>query len=76
VWERAEIPAVGGPVDGRSLSVLLDDDGFPPLTLDESWLWTTYGSELWDADTAGVYELEPVAGGGPPFVYRWVPNRR
>jgi hypothetical protein len=75
VWERVEVPAVGGPVDGRDLSVLLDEDGFPPLTLDQNWLWVEYGGELLDADVDGMYELEPVAGSGPPFVYRWAPAR-
>jgi len=72
VWERVEVPAVGGPVDGRSLTVPLDD-GQPPEVIDQAWLWAEYGSELLDADTTGVYELESVAGGGPPWVYLWVP---
>jgi hypothetical protein len=74
VWERVEIPAVGGPVDGRSLTVPLDDDGQPPDVLDQTWLWVEYGGELLDEDTAGVYELEFVAGGGPPWVYLWAPT--
>jgi hypothetical protein len=76
VWERVEVPAVGGPVDGRSLTVPLDDDGQPPDVLDQTWLWVEYGGELLDADMAGVYELESVAGGGPPWVYLWAPVGR
>lgn len=76
MWARVDIPAVGGPVDGRDLRVPLDDDELPPPELDQNWLWIEYGGELLDADVDGVYELEPVAGSGPPWVYTWVPNRR
>lgn len=76
MWERTEVPAVGGPVDGRSLTVPLDDDGQPPDVLDQNWLWVEYGGELLDADMAGVYELEPVAGGGAPWVYLWASTGR
>jgi hypothetical protein len=72
VWEKVEVPCVGGPADGRSLRVPLDDDGLPPTQIDQSWLWVEYGSELFDLDTNGQYELEPVAGHGPPWVYAWV----
>ncbi|MCG5464252.1 hypothetical protein MED01_002417 [Micromonospora sp. MED01] len=74
MWERTEVPAVGGPVDGRDLLVPLDDDGIPPQVIDQSWLWVEYGGELLDADMDGVYELEPVAGTGPPWVYEWAPH--
>lgn len=70
------MPAVGGPVDGRSLLVPVNDDGLPPETIGQSWLWVEYGGELLDADVAGVYELEPVAGHGPPWLYLWVPDQR
>jgi hypothetical protein len=70
-----DIPFVGGPVDGRLAGVDVDDDGLPPVSLTESWLWFAYGSELLDADVAGRYELEPVAGAGPPWVYLWMPTR-
>jgi hypothetical protein len=72
VWEKVEVPCVGGPADGRSLRVPLDDDGLPPTQIDQGWLWVEYGSELFDLDTNGQYELEPVAGHGPPWVYAWV----
>ncbi|OKI49341.1 hypothetical protein [Micromonospora sp. CB01531] len=75
MWERVDVPAVGGPVDGRNLMVPLDDDGLPPETIDQSWLWVEYGGELLDADVDGAYELEPVAGAGPPWLYLWVPHR-
>jgi hypothetical protein len=71
MWERLEVPCVGGPVDGRSLSVPVDDNGLPPQVVDQNWLWIEYGGELLDADMNGAYELEPVAGGGPPWVYIW-----
>ncbi|MDG4834193.1 hypothetical protein O7627_33550 [Solwaraspora sp. WMMD1047] len=73
MWERIDVPCVGGPVDGRSLLVPFDDEGIPPWRIDQSWLWVEYGSELLDLDTNGTYELEPVAGDGPPWVYSWVP---
>lgn len=76
MWVHVEVPAVGGPVDGRSLTVPVDEDELPPAVLDESWLWVEYGGELLDADVAGRYELEPVAGQGPPWVYVWVRSRR
>jgi hypothetical protein len=69
---KVDVPFVGGPVDGRSADVPVDDDGYPPLALDQTWLWTTFGSELLDADVDGVYELEPVAGRGPPWLYLWI----
>lgn len=72
MWEYVQIPAVGGPVGGRTLTVPLDDDGTPPDVLDQNWLWVEYGGELLDADVAGQYELEPVAGFGPPWTYVWV----
>ncbi|PZG22146.1 hypothetical protein C1I95_06040 [Micromonospora craterilacus] len=71
MWAKIDVPCVGGPVDGRSLIVPVDDDGWPPTTIDQSWLWIEYGSELLNADVDGVYELEPIAGGGPPWVYVW-----
>lgn len=74
MWERVEVPAVGGPVNGRSLTVPVDDAGIPPEELDQNWLWVEYGGELLDADMNGAYELEPVAGAGPPWVYVWVPT--
>jgi hypothetical protein len=46
-----------------------------PPALDQTWLWTTFGSELLDADVDGTYELEPVAGRGPPWLYIWVADR-
>lgn len=74
MWERVDVPCVGGPVDGRSLTVPIDDDGVPLPVIDQNWLWVEYGGELLDADMRGVYELEPVAGQGPPWVYMWAPE--
>lgn len=68
------MPCVGGPIDGRSLTVPIDDDGLPPAAIDQTWLWVEYGGELLNADVDGVYELEPVAGRGPPWVYMWAPH--
>ncbi|SIM72164.1 hypothetical protein [Micromonospora cremea] len=73
MWARADIPAVWGPVDGRNLLVPVDDDGFPPEILDQNWLWVEYGGELLDTDVGGVYELVPLGGPGPPWVYVWTP---
>lgn len=70
------VPCVGGPLDGRSLWVPVDEAGVPQELVDETWLWVEYGSELLDADTGGVYELEPAAGRGPPWIYFWLPNVR
>ena len=50
----------------------VDDDGVPPDRLAETVLWFAYGSELLRQDLAGRYELEPVAGSGPPWVYVWI----
>ncbi|MEV7989580.1 hypothetical protein [Micromonospora sp. NPDC085948] len=72
MWERIEVPCVGGPVDGRSLRVPLDDDDLSPSQIGQSWLWVEYGGELLDRDTNGKYELEPLAGIGPPWVYTWI----
>lgn len=75
MWEQVDVPCVGGPVDGRSLLVPLDDDGLPPETIDQSCLWIEHGGELLDADVDGQYELEGQAGAGPPWVYVWLSNR-
>ncbi|MFC0507600.1 hypothetical protein [Micromonospora costi] len=74
MWEHANAPAVGGPVDGRDVTVRVNDEGFPPDELDQTWLWVEYGGELLDADVNGIYVRESVAGAGPPGVYRWVPD--
>jgi hypothetical protein len=74
VWENVEVPCVGGPVDGRTLTVPVNDAGVPPQEIDENWLWVEFGGELLDVDVDGVYELEPVAGTGPPWLYRWAPQ--
>jgi hypothetical protein len=50
------------------------EDGVPPNLIDQNWLWVEFGGELLDADMNGVYELEPVAGTGPPWVYVWAPG--
>ena len=73
--ERVEVPLVGGPVDGRTVDVDIDDDGLPPPVLTQTDLWVTWGGELLDADVIGVYELEPVAGHGAPWLYLWHPDR-
>jgi hypothetical protein len=68
---KVDISCLGGPVNGRVADVDVDDDGLPPDVLPESWLWLTYGSELLDSDLDGCYELEPIAGSGPPWIYVW-----
>jgi hypothetical protein len=70
--ERVDIPLVGGPLDGRDIDVEVDEDGLPPDQLPQTWLWFTFGSELFDQQLAGHYEREPVAGSGPPWVYIWI----
>jgi hypothetical protein len=72
VVERLDIPLLGGPLGGREIDVEVDDEGMPPERLTETWLWFTYGSELLDRDLGGRYELEPVAGSGPPWLYVWI----
>jgi hypothetical protein len=74
MWEKLDVPCVGSPVSGRSLLVPVNENGFPPDVIDQNWLWVEFGGELLDTDTAGVYELEPVAGGGPPWIYVWTPG--
>jgi hypothetical protein len=68
------VPCLGGPVDGRSLLVPVDEDCVPPDLIEQNWLWVEFGGELLGADMAGVYELEPVAGAGPRWIYVWVPG--
>jgi hypothetical protein len=70
-----EIPCVDGPLSGRGAWVRLDDDDNPPDELDQTWLWTEYGSELLDADVDGIYALDPIAGTGPPWRYLWLSKR-
>jgi hypothetical protein len=74
--ERVDVPLFGGPLDGRSIDVEVDDDGLPPPWLPETLLWFSYGSELLDHDLTGRYELEPVAGSGPPWLYAWINRPR
>jgi hypothetical protein len=74
MWEKVDVPCVGGPVHGRNLLVPVDDAGVPLDVIDQNWLWVEFGGELLYADVNGVYELEPVAGGGPPWVYVWAPG--
>ncbi len=69
---RVDVPLFGGPLDGRNIDVELDDDGVPPGWLPETWLWFGFAGELLDQDLAGRYELEPVAGAGPPWLYAWI----
>jgi hypothetical protein len=72
MWAKTDVPCLGGPLDGRSLLVPVDENDVPPATIDQTWLRIEYGSELLDADMNGVYELESIAGsGGPPWVYVW-----
>jgi hypothetical protein len=49
----------------------VDDDRRTPERTAQTWLWFTYGSELLNADLRGRYQLEPVAGSGPPWAYVW-----
>jgi hypothetical protein len=70
--ECVDTPLMGGPLDGRDIDVEVDEDGLPPDYLPEASLWLAYGSALIDDDLAGRYELEPVAGSGPPWLYTWV----
>ncbi|ROT31404.1 hypothetical protein [Micromonospora sp. HM5-17] len=58
-----EIPLVGGVADGDTVIVDLDVHGRPPLTHHH-----LVDNELARAE---IYELEAVAGEGPPWVYRW-----
>jgi hypothetical protein len=74
MWEKVDVPCFGGPVDGRSLRVPVDEGGVPPDVIDQKWLWVEYGGELLDADMAGVYELESIARAGPPWIYVWAPG--
>jgi hypothetical protein len=63
----ADIPLVGGPGDEQSLTVDLDEDGFPPPVV-AAFVLANGSSRI-----EGSYALEPQAGGpGPPWVYVWV----
>ena len=59
VFDVADIPLVDGPADGRTATVELDEERMPPPRL-----------ELDEV----VYELEPIAGGTAPWLYRWQPD--
>ena len=73
---NVDVPFFGGPLDGREIDVEVDDDGYPPAQLPETLLWFAYGSELLNVDLRGRYELEPVAGTGPPWLYAWIDTSR
>jgi hypothetical protein len=55
VADVVDIPLEDGQRPGREVTVELDDNGLPPA----------------EVNVAGQhFELEPVAGSGPPWVYR------
>lgn len=60
--EVADVPIVGGPADGRTATVELDDRGDPPAEL--------HPGEV-DVVGDGLYVREPVVGAGPPWTYHW-----
>lgn len=58
------MPIVGGPADGRTAAVELDEHGEPPAEL--------HPGEF-DVVGDGLYVREPVTGSGPPWSYQWQP---
>jgi hypothetical protein len=64
VVARVDIPLVGGPLDGRTLDVEVDDEGRPPEWIPQTRLWLANGSALLDKDLAGRYELNRSLGRG------------
>jgi hypothetical protein len=60
----ADVPIVGGPADGRTAAVELDEHGEPPAEL--------HPGEF-DVVGDGLYVREPVTGSGPPWSYQWQP---
>ncbi|MFI6262962.1 hypothetical protein [Micromonospora sp. NPDC051006] len=52
MWEKVDVPCVGGPANGRSLLVPVDEGGVPPDVIDQNWLWVEFGGELPDAEMA------------------------
>jgi hypothetical protein len=62
-----DIPLVGGPGDGQSLTVELDDYGMPPDHV------AAFVVEDGGPRIHGSYDLEPQAGApGPPWMYVWM----
>jgi hypothetical protein len=61
-----DIPLVGGPGDGQTLTVEVDEYGMPPPHTTAFTLEDDGGPRV-----EGTYELEPVAGMGPPWLYVW-----
>ncbi|MGR6319627.1 hypothetical protein Q2K19_27770 [Micromonospora soli] len=60
--EVADVVVVGGPADGRTATVVLDDRGQPPAEL--------HPGEI-DVVGDGLYVRAAVAGSGPPWTYHW-----
>ncbi|MBM0227923.1 MULTISPECIES: hypothetical protein [Micromonospora] len=60
----ADVPIVGGPADGRTATVELDEHGEPPSEL--------HPGEI-DVVGDGLYVCQPVTGSGPPWSYQWQP---
>lgn len=59
------MPVVGGPADGRTATVELDDHGDPPPELQPGDI---------DVLGDGLYVRQPVVGSGPPWTYQWRPT--
>lgn len=68
------MPLVGGPANGRYVTVDLDEAGAPPDPLPQHELWVQFGSELMDVEMSGQYRPEPAAGLGGPWLYVWLPG--
>jgi hypothetical protein len=66
VDETVDIPLLGGPGDGQSVTVPVDDDRMPPAIL-AALVIEDQGTP---PRIEGSYLLEPQAGGtGPPWLY-------
>lgn len=57
-----DVPIVGGPADGRTATVELDERGDPPAEL--------HPGEI-DVVGDGLYVRQPIIGAGPPWTYHW-----
>jgi hypothetical protein len=69
VWSVLTSPVSAARLTDAPSAWRLTTTACRPSTFPRHDCGFAYGSELLDQDLAGRYELEPIAGSGPPWLY-------